>query len=55
VVLIKVLVDISFGPVDENGICRKRFNLELFKVFNEPDIIKSIKVKRLEWIGHVLC
>jgi hypothetical protein len=37
-----------FGPVEENGIWRKRYNLELYKLFNEPDIIRFIKVIRLE-------
>jgi hypothetical protein len=39
-----------FGPVEENGIWR-RYNSELYKLFNEPDIIGFIKVKRLEWAG----
>jgi hypothetical protein len=41
-----------FGPVEENGTWRKRNNLELYKLFNEPDIIRFIKVKRLEWVEH---
>jgi hypothetical protein len=41
------------GPVEENGIRRKTYNLELYKLFNEPDIIRVIKVKRLESVGHL--
>jgi hypothetical protein len=26
----------------------------LYKLFNEPDIIGYIKVKRLEWAGHLI-
>jgi hypothetical protein len=44
-----------FGPVEENGTWRKRHNLELYKLFNEPDIIVFIKVKRLESAGHLIC
>jgi hypothetical protein len=33
-----------FGPEEENGIWRKRYNHELYKLFNEPDIIGFIKV-----------
>jgi hypothetical protein len=40
-----------FGPVEENGTWRKRYNLELF---NEPDIMRFIKVKRLDWAGHLM-
>ncbi|PNF17395.1 hypothetical protein B7P43_G03007, partial [Cryptotermes secundus] len=39
-----------FGPVEENGIWRKRYNHELYKLFNEPDIIgfrRWIKAKNL--------
>jgi hypothetical protein len=43
-----------FGPVEENGIWRRRYNLELYKLFNEPDIIRFIKVKRFEWAGHLI-
>jgi hypothetical protein len=43
-----------FGPVEENGIWRKRYNHELYELFNKPDIIEFIKVKRLEWVGHII-
>jgi hypothetical protein len=42
-----------FGPVEENGTWGKRYNLELYKLFNEPDIIRFINVRRFEWAGHV--
>jgi hypothetical protein len=42
-----------FGPVEVNAIWRKRYNHELYKLFNEPDIIGFIKVKRLEWARHM--
>jgi hypothetical protein len=41
--------------VEENGTWRRRrYNHELYKLFNEPDIIAYIKVKRLEWAGHLI-
>jgi hypothetical protein len=42
------------GAVQENGVRRKRHNHELYKLFNEPDIVKSIKINRLGWAGHVI-
>jgi hypothetical protein len=33
--------------VEENGTWRKRYNLELHKLFNEPNIIRFMKVKSL--------
>jgi hypothetical protein len=34
---------------------RKKYNLELYKLFNEPDIIRFIQMKRFESAGHVVC
>ena len=31
-----------------------RYNHELYSLFKEPDIVKFIKIRRLEWAGHVL-
>ncbi|PSN49954.1 hypothetical protein C0J52_18193 [Blattella germanica] len=28
---------------------------ELYSLFKEPDIVKFIKIRRLEWAGHILC
>jgi hypothetical protein len=43
-----------FGPVEETGTCRRRYNHELYELFNEPDITGYIKVTRLEWAGHLI-
>jgi hypothetical protein len=43
-----------FGSVEENGTWRRRYNYELYKLFNESDIIGYIKVKRLKWAGHLI-
>ena len=40
--------------MEENGVWRKRYNHELYSLFKEPDIVKFIKIRRLEWSGHVL-
>jgi hypothetical protein len=43
-----------FGPVEDIGTWRRRYNHELYKLFNEPDITGYIKAKRLEWAGHLI-
>lgn len=43
-----------FGPVSENGIFRRRKNIEIHTLFNEPDVTAVIKSRRIEWLGHVL-
>jgi hypothetical protein len=41
--------------VEENGLWRKRYNLEPHKLFNEPDITRRfITVKSLECAGHLI-
>jgi hypothetical protein len=41
-----------FGAVQENGVWRKRYNRELCELFNEPDIVKCIKINI--WAGQVM-
>jgi hypothetical protein len=43
-----------FGAKQENEIWRKRYNYELHKIFNKPNIVNYIKVKRLAWAGHLM-
>jgi hypothetical protein len=32
----------------------KKCNYELYEIFNEPNIVNYIKVKRLAWAGHLV-
>ena len=41
-----------FGPVKEGG-WRKRYNLELYNLYDEPGVVTFINLKRLEWVGPV--
>jgi len=42
-----------FGAKQENGTWRKRYNYELYEIFNESNIVNYIKVKRLALAGHL--
>jgi hypothetical protein len=42
-----------FGATQEGGMWR-RFNFELYRLYKEPDIVKTIKIGRLRWTGHVM-
>jgi len=44
-----------FGAKQENGTWRERCSYELYEIFNEPNIVNYIKVKRLAWAGHLVC
>jgi hypothetical protein len=39
-------------PINKNSIWRSRHNHELYILYNEPDIVKVIKVGRLRKLGH---
>jgi hypothetical protein len=41
--------------VQGNGVWRKRYGRELYELFNEPDIVKYIKINALGWAGRVMC
>jgi hypothetical protein len=36
-----------------NRIWRVRYNRELYKLYKEPEISVTLKLKRLQWAGHV--
>lgn len=43
-----------FGPIaDIHGNWRIRYNAELYQLFQEPDLVKIIKIGQLRWLGHV--
>jgi hypothetical protein len=38
----------------EGGCWRPRWNIELYSLYNEPNIVKDIKIRRLGWAGHIV-
>ena len=42
------------GPTKENGQWRIKTNLELMTKYKSQDIVTVIKIRRLEWLGHVV-
>jgi transcription termination factor 2 len=43
-----------YGPTKENGQWRIKTNAELITEYKSQDIITVIKIRRLEWLGHVI-
>ena len=43
-----------FGPINENGVFRRRYNHELEAIYGKPDIISEIKRNRMRWFGHII-
>jgi hypothetical protein len=51
----KILVLRSiFGATQEGGMWRRRYNFERYRLYKELDIVKTIKIGRLRWIGHFM-
>jgi hypothetical protein len=44
-----------FGAKQENGTWRKRYSYELYEIINEKNIVNYIKVRRLAWVGNLVC
>jgi hypothetical protein len=42
------------GPTQEKGCWRPRWNNEIYSLYNEPNIVEDIKIRRLGWAGHII-
>jgi hypothetical protein len=43
-----------YGPTNENGLWRIKTDSELITKYKSQDIVTVIKIRRLEWLGHVI-
>jgi hypothetical protein len=45
-----------YGPTHKGGegCWRPRWNNELYSLYSEPNIVENIKIRRLEWAGHII-
>ena len=43
-----------FGPTNDNGECRIKYNDKLYTLYKDSDIITYIKISSLIWAGHVI-
>ena len=43
-----------FGPTNDNGEWRIRYNNELYTLLKEDNIVTYIIIIRLRWAGHVI-
>jgi hypothetical protein len=50
----KILSKIFGAIQDENGIWRSRKNQELDELIGNADIVRFIKSRRMNWVGHVM-
>jgi hypothetical protein len=43
-----------YGPINENGQWRRRYNTELYELYKDIDIVNDVQLRRLQWAGHVI-
>ena len=43
-----------FGPINDDGEWRIKYNNELYTLYKKNDIVTYIKINRLKWAGHVI-
>jgi hypothetical protein len=43
-----------YGPINANGQWRCRYNTELDELYKDIDIVTDVKLRRLQWAGHVI-
>jgi hypothetical protein len=42
-----------YGPICEGAIWRSRYNEELFRLYDETDLVTTVRITRLRWAGHI--
>jgi hypothetical protein len=43
-----------YGPICEEPTWRSRYNEELYRLYDEIDLVTTIKITRLRWAGHIV-
>ena len=43
-----------YGPICEGVTWRSRYNEELYRLYDETDLVKTIRIARLRWGGHIV-
>jgi hypothetical protein len=43
-----------YGAICEEATWRSRYNEELYRLYDEVDLVTTIKVTRVRWTGHIV-
>jgi hypothetical protein len=43
-----------YGTICEEATWRSRYNEELYRLYDETDLVTTIKITRLRWGGHIV-
>jgi hypothetical protein len=50
----RIIMRRIYGPTCENGVWRIKYNVELYGLYKDLDIVRVIKVARIRWLGHLV-
>ena len=42
------------GPICEGAAWRSRYNEELYRLYDETDLVTTVRMTRLRWAGHIV-
>jgi len=43
-----------YGPICEGEIWRSRYNEELYHLYDETDLVTTVRITRLRWAGYIV-
>jgi len=43
-----------YGPICEVATWRSRYNEELYHLYDETDLVTTVRITRLRWAGHIV-
>jgi hypothetical protein len=43
-----------YGPICEEATWRSRYNEELYRLYDEADLVTTVKIAWLRWAGHIV-
>ena len=43
-----------YGPICEGAAWRWRYNEELYRLYDETDLVTTVRITRLRWAGHIV-
>jgi len=43
-----------YGPICEGAAWRSRYNEELYRLYDETDLVTTVRITRLRWAGHIV-
>jgi hypothetical protein len=43
-----------YGPICEGETWRSRYNEDLYRLYDETDLVTTIRITRLRWAGHIV-